>query len=77
MHCNIMIYAHINIVTHYDVTMIPSNIITYCDVIMGHGTKKIVSTMLSPQKVVLRIQSPLEIWVWRFHSKQAIARHNH
>ncbi len=40
MHCNIMIYAHINIVTHYDVTMIPSNIITYCDVIMGHGTKK-------------------------------------
>ncbi len=35
-----MICAHNNIMTHYDVTMdIPSNIITYCDVIMGHGTK--------------------------------------
>ncbi len=35
-----MICAHNNIMTHYDVTMeIPSNIISYCDVIMGHGTK--------------------------------------
>ncbi len=39
MHCDIMICAHSNIVTLYDVTMdIPSNIITYCDAIMGHGT---------------------------------------
>ncbi len=35
-----MIYDHNNIITHYDVTMdIHSNIISYCDVIMGHGTK--------------------------------------
>ncbi len=31
--------------THYDFIMdIPSNIIAYYDVIMGHGTKKVVST---------------------------------
>ncbi len=35
-----MICAHNNIITHYDVTMdILSNILSYCDVIMGHGTK--------------------------------------
>ncbi len=38
---NVMICAYNNIMTHYDVTMdIPSNIITYCDVIIDHGTKK-------------------------------------
>ncbi len=41
MHCNIMICAHNNVMTHYDVTVdIPMNIITYCDVIMGHETKR-------------------------------------
>ncbi len=43
MHCNIMICAHKNIMAHYDATMdIHSNIITYGDVIIGHGTKLIV-----------------------------------
>ncbi len=49
MHCNIMICAHNNGMTHYDVTMdIPSNIITYCDVIMDY--QKLVSTMWSHKK---------------------------
>ncbi len=35
-----MICAHNNIMTHYDVTMdILSNILSYCDGIMGHETK--------------------------------------
>ncbi len=34
-----MICAYNNFMTHYDVTMDKtSNIISYCDVIMGHGT---------------------------------------
>ncbi len=32
--------------THYDVTMdIPSKVLTYSDVIMGDGTKKVLFTM--------------------------------
>ncbi len=62
--------------THYDVTMdISSNIITYCDVIMSHGTKSSVHNVIT-EKVVITTESPPEIWVWRFHSKQAVVRHN-
>ncbi len=73
MHCSIRICTtHGNVMTHYDVTMdILSNIITYCDVMMGHGTK----TTWSWQTVVLKTESPVEIWVWRFCSKQAIVQH--
>ncbi len=76
MHCNIMKCAH-NILTHYHVTMdIPSKVFTYCGVIMSHVTKinschYMISTKGSAQKGI-----SLEIWVWRFHSKQAIAWHN-
>ncbi len=28
------------------------------------------------EKVVLTTESPPEIWVWRFRSKQAVVRHN-
>ncbi len=71
-----MICAYNNIMTNYDVTMdISSNIITYCDVIMGHRTKKVVSTTWFPQKVMLWTESPMEIWLWRFRSKQAIVWH--
>ncbi len=70
-----MICAHNNVITHYDVTLdIPSNIITYCDVIIVMG-QNVVSTPLSIQKVVHRMEFPLEIWVWKFHSKQVIAWH--
>ncbi len=62
--------------THYDVTMdISSNIITDCDVIMGHGTKSSVHNVIT-EKVVLTTESPPEIWVWRFRSKQAVVQHN-
>ncbi len=72
-----MICAYNNALTHYDFIMdIPCNIIAYCDIIMGHGTKKVVSTTWFPQKVVLWTESPLEIWLWRFRSKQAIVWHN-
>ncbi len=68
-----MICAHNNAMTHYDFTMdIPSNIIAYCDVIMGHETKKVVSTTWFPQKLVLWTESQPDIWLWRFRSKQAI-----
>ncbi len=33
-----------------------------------------MSTTWFPQKVVLWTESPLEIWLWRFRSKQAIVR---
>ncbi len=57
-----MICIQNNDMAHYDFIMdIPSNIIAYCDVIMGHGTKKVVSTTWFPQKVVLWTESPMEI----------------
>ncbi len=40
-----MICTHNNAMAHYDFIMdIPSNIIAYCDVIMGSWNKKVVST---------------------------------
>ncbi len=51
--------AHSNAMTCYDFTMdIPSNIIAYCDVIIGHGTKKVVSTTWFTQKIVIGTESP-------------------
>ncbi len=37
--------------------------------------KSSIPTMWSPWKIVLRTESPPEIWVWRFRSIQAIAWH--
>ncbi len=46
-----MICAHNNAMTHYDFIMdIPSNMIAYCDVLMGHGTKKSSVHYLIPTK---------------------------
>ncbi len=38
--------------------------------------KKVVSTTWFPQKIVRWTESLLEIWLWRFRSKQAIVQHN-
>ncbi len=49
-----MIYVHDNAMTHYDFTMdIPSNIIAYCDVIMGHGTKSSVHYLIPTKSSTL------------------------
>ncbi len=51
MHCNIMICAFNNDMTHYDLTMdIARNIITYCNVTMRHETKKLCPTHDSHKK---------------------------
>ncbi len=51
----------------------------YCDVIMAQWVmeQKCIVHNVIPQEVVLRKESPPEIWVWRFRSKQAIVRHNY
>ncbi len=73
MHCNIMICAYDNVLTHYDFIMdISSNIFTYCNVIMGHETKKQCPLHDSHIKQC----SEQNLRLWRFCSKQAIVRHN-
>ncbi len=62
--------------THYDVTMyIPSNIITYCDVIMGHGTK-MLCPQCNPRKSSAHNGISTGDLAMEIPFKQAIAWHN-